>query len=124
MAGMSTRVLLRRAYDAPGRNDGYRVLVDRVWPRGVTKEALRLDEWSRDIAPSTELRQWYGHRAERWDEFRRRYRLELTKGAARSALEALAARVRTRRITLVFGARDAEHSQAEVLRELLNEGAT
>lgn len=117
---MSTPVAMRRAYEAPGRNDGYRVLVDRVWPRGVTKEALRLDEWNRDIAPSTELRRWYGHEPERWEEFRRRYRLELTKGTARAALEALAARARTRRVTLVFGARDAEHSQAAVLRELLN----
>ncbi|MQA00945.1 MAG: DUF488 family protein [Dehalococcoidia bacterium] len=118
---MSARVSLRRAYDAPGRQDGYRILVDRVWPRGVTREALRVDEWSRDVAPSTELRRWYGHRPERWDEFRERYRAELASDAARAALGPIEQRARHRRVTLVFGARDRAHSQAEVLRELLDE---
>ncbi len=77
---MSTRVWLRRAYDPPSRQDGYRVLVDRVWPRGVTREALRIDEWNRDVAPSNELRHWYGHLPERWEEFRERYRAELASG--------------------------------------------
>lgn len=118
---MSNRVWMRRAYDPPTRNDGYRVLVDRLWPRGVSRDALAIDEWSRDIAPSDELRRWYGHRPERWDEFRERYRRELGEGAARAALETLADRARSQRVTLVFGARDAEHSQAAVLRELLDE---
>lgn len=118
---MSNRVWMRRAYDPPTRNDGYRVLVDRLWPRGVSKADLAIDEWNRDVAPSDELRRWYGHRPERWDEFRERYRRELEQRAAREAITALAERARKRRVTLVFGARDAEHSQAAVLRELIEE---
>ena len=112
---------MRRAYDPPTRNDGYRVLVDRLWPRGVTRKGVAIDEWNRDIAPSDELRRWYGHRPERWDAFRERYRRELDEGAARLAVDGLAARARKQRVTLVFGARDAERSQAAVLREVLNE---
>lgn len=116
---MSNRVWMRRAYDPPTRNDGYRVLVDRLWPRGVTRQGVAVDEWNRDVAPSDELRRWYGHRPERWEEFRTRYRRELEGGVARLAVEALAARARSQRVTLVFGARDAEHSQAAVLREVI-----
>ncbi len=117
---MSSRVWMRRAYDPPTQNDGYRVLVDRVWPRGVSREDAAIDEWCRDIAPSDALRRWYGHEVERWDEFRDRYKGELTEDPGRAALEALAARARKQRVTLVFGARDAEHSQAAVLKELLD----
>ena len=112
---------MRRAYDAPGRTDGYRVLVDRVWPRGVSRAELQLNEWKREVAPSTQLRKWYGHAPERWEEFRRRYRAELETDGPRRALEALAERARQGRVTLVFGAREAEYSQAEVLSELLHE---
>jgi uncharacterized protein YeaO (DUF488 family) len=101
--------------------DGYRVLVDRVWPRGVTRADLRLDEWNRDVAPSAELRRWYGHRPERWEAFKERYRAELESGPARAALESIEHRARHHRVTLVFGARDQAHSQAEVLREVLEE---
>jgi uncharacterized protein YeaO (DUF488 family) len=118
---MSSRVWIRRAYDPPTRNDGYRVLVDRLWPRGVARKALEIAEWNRDIAPSDELRRWYGHRPERWDEFRDRYRRELEAGAGLVALEALLERARKQRVTLVFGARDSERSQAAVLRDVLNE---
>lgn len=117
---MSTRVWLRRAYDAPGPNDGCRVLIDRVWPRGVTRAALALDAWPRDIAPSTTLRRWYGHRPERWEEFRARYRDELAEDDRHEMLLALARLARTRRVTLVFGARDVAHSHAQVLREALD----
>jgi len=114
-------IKLKRAYELPDPDDGYRVLVDRLWPRGLTREALRLGEWNRVIAPSDELRRWYGHRPERWEEFRRRYRAELAEGAARDTLDALARRALDARVTLVFGARDTERSQAAVLRELLEE---
>ncbi len=118
---MSARVWLRRAYDPPTRNDGYRVLVDRLWPRGVSRERLRVDEWREDVAPSTELRRWYGHHVERWPEFRHRYRSELDSGAARTALDHLVHLAEERRVTLVFGARDTLHSHALVLRDAMDE---
>lgn len=95
------------------------MLVDRVWPRGRTKEALRLDEWARDLGPSTELRRWFGHDPARWDEFRARYLAELADPARSRDLDALADRARRERVTIVFGARDAEHSQARVIAEEL-----
>jgi uncharacterized protein YeaO (DUF488 family) len=97
-----------------------------VWPRGVSRDALELDEWIRELAPSTELRKWYGHLPKRWEEFRRRYRAELTAERPRAALDAIIQRAREGRLTLVFGARDVEHSQAAVLRELIEDrlGAT
>lgn len=116
---MSDRVWIRRAYDEPTHNDGYRVLVDRVWPRGVSKEDAQLDEWCKQIAPSTELRKWFGHAPERWDGFRSRYRAEL--GDRDDLVEALVERTRRQRVTLVFGAKDTEHNQAVVLAELIDE---
>ena len=108
-------VRLRRAYDEPGPDDGRRILVDRVWPRGRTKDALRLDGWLRDLAPSTELRRWFGHDPARWPAFVERYRAELADPAKGEQLDALAASARERPITLVFGARDEEHNQAQVI---------
>lgn len=108
---------LSRAYDPPGPDDGYRVLVDRVWPRGRTREELAIDEWARDLGPSTELRRWFGHEPERWDGFRDRYRTELSAPAQAAALDRLADRARVGRLTLVFGARDREHNQAVVIAE-------
>ena len=116
---MSDRVWIRRAYDEPTHNDGYRVLVDRVWPRGVSKEDAQLDEWCKQIAPTTELRKWFGHDPERWDGFRSRYRAEL--GDRDDLVEALVERTRRQRVTLVFGAKDTEHNQAVVLAELIDE---
>lgn len=97
------------------------MLVDRVWPRGVARDDLRIDEWLRDVAPSGELRKWFGHDPARWDEFRARYRAELDEGPGRQALASLVERARAGRVTLVFGARDVEHSQAAALRELIEE---
>ena len=105
---------IRRAYDRPGRTDGYRVLVDRVWPRGIAKDELALDEWSKDLAPSTRLRKWFGHDPERWQEFQQRYFAELAKKPA--AVRDLVARARRGRVTLVYGARDPDHNQAVALR--------
>jgi uncharacterized protein YeaO (DUF488 family) len=108
---------LKRAYDPPDRSDGYRVLVDRIWPRGVTKDDLEVDAWLKDLAPSTDLRKWFGHDPKKWDEFRRRYARELEPHA--NALEQLVERARAGRVTLVFGAKDTAHNNAVALKEHL-----
>jgi uncharacterized protein YeaO (DUF488 family) len=111
---------LKRAYEPPEASDGYRVLIDRLWPRGVSKEEAQLDEWARELAPSSELRRWFGHDPAKFDEFRRRYRLELD--AHDEKLRDLRRRARTGRLTLVYGARDSEHNDAVVLAEMLRRG--
>ena len=113
---------LKRAYEAPSEADGTRVLVERLWPRGMTKEAAALDLWLKEVAPSGELRRWYGHDPARWAEFRRRYEAELRGGGAaeaRQRLEALCREGRT--VTLVFAARDEARNSAVVLRDVLEE---
>jgi uncharacterized protein YeaO (DUF488 family) len=112
-------IRVKRIYDAPSPADGCRVLVDRVWPRGIKKQDAALDEWRRELAPSTELRKWFGHDPERWPTFRKRYRAELRKHSAE--LRALRARAKTQRVTLLYGAKDTEHNQAVVLAEALRE---
>jgi uncharacterized protein YeaO (DUF488 family) len=107
-------VRTKRAYEPAEPGDGYRVLIDRLWPRGVKKDDARIDQWAKELAPSDELRRWFGHDPERFDEFARRYRDELA--AHEDALDALRERGT---VTLVFGARDAEHSNAAVLAPLL-----
>lgn len=111
------QIWLRRAYDAPGQRDGTRVLVDRVWPRGVRKEDAAIDEWLREIAPSTALRQWFGHDPAKWEEFKRRYHRELARRP--EVLHRLLALARQGRLTLVYGARDERHNNAVALREYL-----
>lgn len=108
-------VRLQRAYDEPTPGDGYRVLVDRVWPRGRTKEHLRLDTWARELGPSTELRKWFGHNPARWAEFQERYLAELADPGHSRTLDALADRARQGPLTLVYGAHDTEHNQARVI---------
>jgi uncharacterized protein YeaO (DUF488 family) len=110
-------VELKRAYEPPSSRDGMRVLVDRMWPRGLPKRNAHIDLWLKDIAPSTALRQWFGHDSARWSEFRRRYRAELVRNPA--PLEHLRELARAGRLTLVFGARDERHNQAVVLKGLL-----
>ena len=117
----ASNVRLQRAYDEPGPEDGRRVLVDRVWPRGRTKEHLRLDAWERDLGPSTVLRKWFGHDPERWKEFQARYHQELAQPAQARALDALTAAARLGPLTLVYGARDREHNQAQVIAEEIEE---
>jgi uncharacterized protein YeaO (DUF488 family) len=112
-------VYVKRAYDAPSPEDGTRVLVDRLWPRGLAKERARIDLWLREVAPSESLRRWYGHDPDKWDEFQRRYTVELAAGEPAAALERLRALARQGSVTLVFAARAAEHSNAAVLRGLL-----
>jgi uncharacterized protein YeaO (DUF488 family) len=111
------QIRLKRIYDPPEKSDGFRVLVDRIWPRGVRKEAAALDLWMKAIAPSTSLRKWFGHDPARWDDFRKRYRAELRKHAPE--LDELRAHAAKRRLTLLFGARDSEHNQAVVLKDVL-----
>ena len=110
-------VRLQRAYEDPGPDDGERILVDRVWPRGRTKADLKLDRWAREVAPSNDLRRWYGHEPERWAEFRDRYRTELAQPVQSSIVDDLAELARRGNLTIVFGARDADHSQARVLAD-------
>jgi uncharacterized protein YeaO (DUF488 family) len=113
-------IRLRRAYEPAEPTDGYRVLVDRIWPRGLSREDARIDEWARDLAPSDSLRRWYGHELQRFDEFRRRYVKELAEGRHRLAEVRRLARGGT--VTLVFAARDTEHSNAAVLASVLRRG--
>lgn len=112
-------IVLQRAYEEPTAHDGYRVLVDHFWPRGRSKEVLKLDEWARELGASAELIHWYGHVHARWPEFHRRYRQELATPAQRQRMHALLDAAGKQRITLVFGARTETENQAVVLREVL-----
>ena len=112
-------IRLRRAYDDPGANDGYRVLVDRYWPRGRSRVALKLDEWARELAPEAALIQWFGHKPERWDEFRQRYGAWLDGPAQLQQLAGLLRAAGEGVLTLVYGARHETQNQAVVIREAL-----
>ncbi|HET8552509.1 MAG TPA: DUF488 domain-containing protein [Gammaproteobacteria bacterium] len=112
---MSIRI--KRIYDAPSRGDGRRVLVDRVWPRGIKKDEAKLDDWLKDVAPSTPLRKWFGHDPDKWPEFQTRYRKELDTRS--EAVGQLAGYARKGTLTLLYGARDVQHNQAVVLRDYL-----
>ncbi len=114
-------IKMKRAYEAPTKEDGYRVLVDRIWPRGVSKEKAALDDWIKALAPSTELRKWFGHDPARWDAFRQRYRAELDASEeTQAAITALRERAASETVTLVYAARDSEHSNARFLVDLLS----
>ena len=113
-------VRLKRAYERAAASDGERVLIDRIWPRGVTREEARLSEWARELAPSTELRRWFAHDPARFGEFRRRYTAELA--AQERKLRELRRRARRGTVTLVYAARDTEHNDAVVLAEILRHG--
>ena len=113
-------IRLKRAYEPASADDGYRVLVDRLWPRGVSKQQARLDEWEKELAPSSELREWFGHEPGRFAEFRRRYIDELRANAPR--LKELRQRARAGTLTLVYSAHDPEHNDAVVLAEVLRRG--
>jgi uncharacterized protein YeaO (DUF488 family) len=115
---MSVRI--KRVYEPPSRADGYRVLIDRLWPRGVSKEKASIDEWARDLAPSDELRRWFGHRPELFEEFKRRYTEELREQA--DLISALRRRARTGTVTIVYAAHDTDHSNAAVLGPIVSRG--
>lgn len=112
-------VQLKRAYETVDASDGTRVLVDRLWPRGLSKAKAHVDLWLKEVAPSAELRTWYGHDPQRFEEFRRRYLLELESEVAGQALKQLRDLARQGTVTLLVGARDSEHSDGAVLLELL-----
>jgi uncharacterized protein YeaO (DUF488 family) len=120
VTGGAMEIRLKRAYEPAEPADGYRILIDRLWPRGLSRERAQLDEWDRELAPSTELRRWFGHVPDRFDEFRRRYCEEL--GAQRAALAGLRRRARAGTLTLVYSARDTEHNDAVVLVRALRRG--
>lgn len=113
-------IFIKRAYEDAAPGDGYRVLVDRIWPRGRSKPTLQLDQWARDLAPSTDLRKWFGHDPQRWQAFQQRYRSELDTEEQQQRLACLLAEAAGRPLTLVYGAKDEQHKQAIVLRDVLS----
>jgi uncharacterized protein YeaO (DUF488 family) len=112
-------IALKRAYEQPAASDGTRVLVERLWPRGISKERAHIDLWLKDVAPSTELRTWFHHDPQKFPEFRRRYEAELKSETAQEALTKLRDIVKQGQLTLVFSAHDADYSNAVVLHDLL-----
>lgn len=117
---MALDVQTKRVYEPADPADGYRVLIDHVWPRGVSRERAQLDEWARELAPSDELRKWFDHVPERFEEFRARYRRELSGHA--ELIDKLRDRAKKSRVTIVYAARDEEHNNAAVLAELVCDG--
>jgi uncharacterized protein YeaO (DUF488 family) len=112
-------IAMKRVYEAASPEDGTRVLVDGLWPRGMTKAQLKIGAWMREIAPSASLRKWYGHDPQKWEEFRNKYRQELSKPPRKAFLDELTDRARKGQVTLVFSARDTERSNATVIAEMI-----
>jgi len=109
----------KRAYDKKEAGDGKRILIDRLWPRGLSKAEAAIDEWLKDLGPSTELRKWFGHDPERWTEFKKRYVAELTAADKQELLENIAQQAKRNNVTLVYSAKDREHNDVRVLEELV-----
>lgn len=118
---VSSWIRLQRAYEEPGPNDGYRVLVDHYWPRGRSKESLKLDEWAKDLSPDAQLIKWFGHKPDRWEEFRKGYRAWLAKAEQVARLRELIGAARGGVMTLVYGAKSETENQAVVIRDTLLE---
>ena len=116
---MTLRV--KRVYEEPETSDGERILVDRIWPRGISKDKARLSDWRKDLAPSNELRKWFGHEPDRWEEFKARYRAELEEAGKTGDLRDIAQRAREENVTLLFGAKDAKHNNARALEAFVGE---
>ena len=114
-------IKIKRVYEEASAGDGMRILVDRVWPRGISKERASLAGWRKDLAPSTPLRKWFGHDPAKWKGFRDRYRTELKRAGPSDALKELARLARRKTVTLVYGAADEQHNQAAALKEFLDE---
>jgi len=110
-------IFVKRVYEEPNKADGKRILIDRLWPRGLTKERAKIDIWLKDIAPSTELRKWFGHDPVKWDEFKKRYKAEINNNTALVAQ--LEEQLKKAKVTLVYAAKDEEHNDAVVLKEYL-----
>jgi uncharacterized protein YeaO (DUF488 family) len=114
-------IQIKRVYSESDKHDGFRILVNRVWPRGFNKERANVDEWRKELAPSTALRKWFGHDPAKWAGFRERYRKELAESGGIDALKELAQRSRDEAITLVYGAADEQHNQAVALKEFVDQ---
>lgn len=114
-------VRIKRVYDKPERTDGTRILVDRLWPRGLTKQKAKVDEWLKEMGPSTELRKWFGHDPKRWVEFAKKYRAELR--SKKDLLNYIKAATRKGVVTLVYGAKDTDHNEAVILQQQLNKSS-
>jgi uncharacterized protein YeaO (DUF488 family) len=119
MTTQKLSIALKRVYDEPAASDGTRVLVERLWPRGISKERAHIDLWLKKVAPSSELRKWYNHDTQKFQEFRRRYEAELTTEAAQEALAKLREIAKQGQLTLIFASRDTDHSNAAILQDLL-----
>ncbi|MCB1856543.1 MAG: DUF488 domain-containing protein [Halieaceae bacterium] len=115
-------IKVKRAYDTPGKQDGYRVLVDRIWPRGLKKEEAVIDRWLKEVAPSTELRRWFGHESKKWPEFCKRYAAELENKT--DAIQFLLEQGRNGTLTLIYAARNTEHNNAVALKRFLESSLT
>ena len=115
------KIQIKRAYEEVSKDDGYRILVDRLWPRGLTKERVAADEWLKEIAPSTELRKWFGHDPKKWTEFCKKYDAEL-KGN-KELVDSIIKKARHEKVTLIYGAKDQEHNEAVVLLEYIKKHA-
>ena len=115
-------IQIKRIYDPPSADDGHRVLVDRIWPRGVSKDAAKLDDWMKDVTPSSELRVWFGHDPKRWWEFRFQYLTELRRPAQSACLQELLDKGSKGTVTLLYAAKDPHHNHARILLEVLQGG--
>jgi|SRR5690349_3615590 uncharacterized protein YeaO (DUF488 family) len=111
-------IQLKRIYEAGSKDDGYRILVDRLWPRGFTKEKAALDLWLKEIAPSNELRKWFGHDPDKWKEFQKKYRQELKQN--KEAVEILKNYIQKGNVTLLYAAKDEEHNEAQVIKDFIS----
>ncbi len=111
-------IILKRVYEEPTEADGVRILVDRLWPRGLSKERARVDVWLKEIAPTTELRKWFNHEPAKWPEFKKRYRSEMSKNT--EALAALKRYLANGKVTILYGAKDEDHNEAVVIRQYLS----
>lgn len=111
------KIKIKRIYEDPSSNDGYRILIDRIWPRGVSKEDAKLDDWNKDIAPTAKLRKWFDHDPDKFEEFTKKYRKELD--GKKEGLEEIRRKAKDRTVTLLYGAKDTEHNQAVVLQNVL-----
>jgi uncharacterized protein YeaO (DUF488 family) len=112
-------IQIKRVYEEPSKEDGKRILIDRLWPRGLTKEKASIDLWIKEIAPTTELRKWFGHEEDKWDGFKKRYKQELQKNF--ESVEQLIQELKSGMVTLVYGAKDTEHNDAVVLKEYIEQ---
>lgn len=113
------KIGVRRVYDPPESGEGLRVLVDRLWPRGIRKQDLEYDVWEKELAPTPELRKWFGHKPEQWEEFQKRYQQELDNASTQERLRALVKSADKRNLTLLYGARDPQHNHALILADAL-----